>query len=349
MIYIKLLQKLVSTPSVSRQEDATAEILAAFLVQHGVMPINRHGNNVWALNRAFDPDKPTILLNSHHDTVKPNSGYTRDPYSATILDGRLYGLGSNDAGASVVALTAAFLHLYEEVELSHNLCLALTAEEECSGKNGIESILEMLPPIDFAIVGEPTMMQMAIAERGLMVLDCTASGIAGHAARDEGDNAIYRAMSDIEWFRTYRFSEISPLFGAVKMSVTIINAGSGHNVVPSECCFTVDVRTTECYTNEQVLQTIRDNVQSKVVPRSTRLKPSSISPDHPFVMIGTQMGLSSYGSPTTSDQALLSCPSLKMGVGNSARSHTADEYVLISEIEQGINQYIEMLTKFTRQ
>lgn len=349
MIYIKLLQKLVSTPSLSRQEDATAEILTAFLVQHGVMPINRHGNNVWALNRAFDPDKPTILLNSHHDTVKPNSGYTRDPYSATILDGRLYGLGSNDAGASVVALTAAFLHLYEEVELSHNLCLALTAEEECSGKNGIESILEMLPPIDFAIVGEPTMMQMAIAERGLMVLDCTASGIAGHAARDEGDNAIYRAMSDIEWFRTYRFSEISPLFGAVKMSVTIINAGSGHNVVPSECCFTVDVRTTECYTNEQVLQTIRDNVQSKVVPRSTRLKPSSISPDHPFVRIGTQMGLSGYGSPTTSDQALLSCPSLKMGVGDSARSHTADEYVLISEIEQGINQYIEMLSKFTRQ
>lgn len=349
MIYIKLLQKLVSTPSVSRQEDATAEILAAFLAQHGVMPINRHGNNVWALNRAFDPDKPTILLNSHHDTVKPNSGYTRDPYSATILDGRLYGLGSNDAGASVVALTSAFIHLYEEVDLNYNLCLALTAEEECSGKNGIESILEMLPPIDFAIVGEPTMMQMAIAERGLMVLDCTASGIAGHAARDEGDNAIYRAMSDIEWFRTYRFSEVSPLFGAVKMSVTIINAGSGHNVIPSECCFTVDVRTTECYTNEQVLQTIRDNVQSKVVPRSTRLKPSSISPDHPFVMIGTQMGLSSYGSPTTSDQALLSCPSLKMGVGDSARSHTANEYVLISEIEQGINQYIEMLTKFTRQ
>lgn len=349
MIYIKLLQKLVSTPSVSRQEDATAEILAAFLAQHGVMPINRHGNNVWALNRAFDPDKPTILLNSHHDTVKPNSGYTRDPYSATILDGRLYGLGSNDAGASVVALTSAFIHLYEEVDLNYNLCLALTAEEECSGKNGIESILEMLPPIDFAIVGEPTMMQMAIAERGLMVLDCTASGIAGHAARDEGDNAIYRAMSDIEWFRTYRFSEVSPLFGAVKMSVTIINAGSGHNVIPSECCFTVDVRTTECYTNEQVLQTIRDNVQSKVVPRSTRLKPSSISLDHPFVMIGTQMGLSSYGSPTTSDQALLSCPSLKMGVGDSARSHTANEYVLISEIEQGINQYIEMLTKFTRQ
>lgn len=345
MKYVELLKKLIQTPSFSREEDATADTLAEFLESEGVTYVQRKGNNVWALNLNFDPQKPTILLNSHHDTVKPSSGYTRDPFAAEIVDGRLYGLGSNDAGASLVSLTAAFLHFYEAVGLKYNLCLALTAEEECSGKGGIESILDMLPTIDFAIVGEPTQMQMAVAERGLMVLDCTAHGRSGHAARDEGDNAIYRAMSDIEWFRTYQFKRVSPLFGAVKMSVTIINAGSQHNVVPADCRFTVDVRTTECYTNAEVLEIVSSSVASDVVARSTRLTPSSIPLDHPFVRIGLEMGLTTYGSPTTSDQALLNCPSLKMGVGDSARSHTADEYVLVSEIENGITQYINMLEK----
>lgn len=345
MKYIELLQNLISTPSISRDESATAEILYRFLEQSEVVEIHRSGNNVWVLNRWFDKAKPTILLNSHHDTVKPNSGYTRDPYEPTIEDGALYGLGSNDAGASLVSLMAAFIHFYAVSDLKYNLCLALTAEEECSGRGGIESILAELPPLDFAIVGEPTQMQMAVAERGLMVLDCTAHGRAGHAAREEGDNAIYRAMSDIEWFRTFRFERVSPLFGCVKMSVTVIEAGSQHNVVPAECRFTVDVRTTECYTNEQVLEIIRDSVSCRVEPRSTRLTPSSISLEHPFVRIGLDMGLETYGSPTTSDQALLSCPSLKMGVGDSARSHMADEYILISEIEPGIAQYISMLTR----
>lgn len=345
MNYTELLQQLVRTPSFSRDESATAGILVSFLTDRGVDAIHQNGNNVWVLNRNFDASKPTILLNSHHDTVKPNSGYSRDPFSGAIQGDTLYGLGSNDAGASVVSLAAAFIHFYSDVGMKYNLCLALTAEEECSGKNGIESILGMLPAIDFAIVGEPTQMQMAVAERGLMVLDCTAHGRAAHAARNEGDNAIYRAMRDIEWFRTYCFERVSPLFGDVKMSVTVVAAGTQHNVVPAECRFTVDVRTTECYTNEQVLETIRSSVESTVSPRSTRLTPSSISLDHPFVKIGLDMGLKTYGSPTTSDQALLSCPSLKMGVGDSARSHTADEYILLSEIEQGITQYIKMLAK----
>lgn len=343
MKYIELLKNLIKTPSLSCNEEATATILYDFLISEGVENVQRNDNNVWALNQGFDPTKPTILLNSHHDTVKPNSGYTRDPYSPDIEDGKLYGLGSNDAGASAVSLIATFVHFYAHHGLKYNLCLAITAEEECSGRAGIESILNLLPPLDFAIVGEPTKMQMAVAERGLMVLDCTAHGKAGHAAREEGDNAIYHAMRDIEWFQNYRFPQVSPLFGAVKMSVTIIEAGSQHNVVPAECKFTVDVRTIECYTNEQVLETVRAAVSSSVVPRSTRLKPSSINLDHPFVKIGLAMGLESYGSPTSSDQALLDCPSLKMGVGDSARSHTADEFVYVSEIEQGIEQYIVML------
>lgn len=343
MKYIDLLKNLIRTPSLSRNEEATATILYDFLTAEGVETVHRNDNNVWALNRYFDPARPTILLNSHHDTVKPNPGYTRNPYSPDIEQSKLYGLGSNDAGASVVSLIATFLHFYNNEGLKYNLCLAITAEEECSGRAGIESILNLLPRLDFAIVGEPTQMQMAVAERGLMVLDCVAHGRAGHAAREEGDNAIYHAMRDIEWFRSYRFSKVSPLFGAVKMSVTVIEAGSQHNVVPAECKFTVDVRTTECYTNEQVLETVRAAVSSTVTPRSTRLKPSSIAMDHPLIKIGTAMGLKSYGSPTTSDQALLNCASLKMGVGDSARSHTADEFVYVSEIEQGIEQYIMML------
>lgn len=346
--YIELLRRMIATPSVSREEERTADLLAEFLTSRGVDPVHRSHNNVWARNRWFDPAKPTILLNSHHDTVKPNSAYTRDPFAPDIEAGKLYGLGSNDAGASVVSLIAAFLHFYEAEGLRYNLCLALTAEEEVSGRNGIESILPELGELSFAIVGEPTGMELAIAERGLMVLDCVAHGKAGHAARNEGDNAIYRAMQDIEWFRTYRFPQESQLFGNVKMSVTVINAGTQHNVVPAECRYTVDVRVTDRYTNEEVLEIVRSHVASDVTPRSIRLKPSYIDSSHPIVAAGLALGRHTYGSPTTSDQALLSIPSLKMGPGDSARSHSADEFVYVAEIEAGIDQYIAMLEAVCR-
>ncbi|MCD8073193.1 MAG: M20 family metallo-hydrolase, partial [Alistipes sp.] len=329
---VAMLARLIETPSFSRQEEVTAGIVASFLSAHGVGDIRQGGNNVWALNKFFDPSKPTILLNSHHDTVKPNPGYTRDPFKPDIEGGRLYGLGSNDAGASVVALCSAFLDFYDIPHMAYNLCLAITAQEEISGTGGIESILGELPPLDFAIVGEPTGMQMAIAERGLVVVDCVAEGKAGHAARQEGRNAIYEAMEDIEWIRNYRFPEKSDLFGEVKMSVTVISAGSQHNVIPAECSFTIDVRVTDKYTNEQVVETLSRNLKSRVTPRSVRLKPSCIDPSHPAVRAGLRLGLTTFGSPTTSDQALLDVPSMKMGPGDSARSHSADEYVYVDEI-----------------
>ena len=339
---VDLLRAMIRIPSFSREESGTADLLAGFLSDRGA-EVHRKGNNVWAFNRHYDPALPTILLNSHHDTVRPNSAYTRDPFDPAVEGDRLYGLGSNDAGASGVSLLAAFLHFYDRPDLRYNLCVAITAEEENSGSGGLESVIPELGPLEFAIVGEPTLMQMAIAERGLMVVDCTAHGRAGHAAREEGDNAIYRAMKDIEWFRTYRFPKESDLFGAVKMSVTIISAGTQHNVVPAECRFTVDIRVTDRYTNEEVLDTIRRHVSSEVVPRSTRLKPSSIDPQHPIVRAGLALGRTTYGSPTTSDQALLDIPSLKLGVGDSARSHSADEFVDLSEIREGIELYIRML------
>lgn len=339
---VDLLKRLIQTPSLSREEAATADIIEDFLGMHQV-PTHRKLNNVWAFNKDYDKAKPTVLLNSHHDTVRPNSAYTRDPYAAIVEGDKLYGLGSNDAGASVVSLLATFLHFYYRTDLMYNVCVAITAEEEVSGSNGLECVIPELGELDFAIVGEPTGMQLAIAEKGLMVIDCVAHGKAGHAARDEGDNAIYRAMKDIEWFRTYRFDKVSELFGAVKMSVTIINAGSQHNVVPAECTFTVDIRVTDRYTHEELLEIIRSHIESEVRPRSTRLRSSSISPEHPIVMAGKALGLTTYGSLTTSDQALLSIPSLKMGVGDSARSHSADEYVGLSEINEGIALYIKLL------
>jgi acetylornithine deacetylase len=341
---IELLRSLIATPSFSKEEDKTAEIIAVFLQQHGVEP-HRKMNNLWAWNKYFDPDKPTILLNSHHDTVKPNSGYTRDPFEAKIEDGKLYGLGSNDAGGCLVSFISVFLYFYEQQELKYNFCLAATAEEEISGVNGLELILPELGKLDFTIVGEPTLMQLAIAEKGLMVLDCTVHGKAGHAAREEGENAIYKALPDIEWFRTYKFPKESEVFGPVKMSVTIINAGSQHNVVPATCVFTVDVRVTDAYRNEEVLEIIREHVSCEVKPRSVRLKPSSIDKHHPIVQAGVTLGRTTYGSPTTSDQALLDIPSVKVGPGDSARSHSADEFVLVSEIKEGIELYISMLEK----
>ena len=339
---VALLKELIAISSFSREEDKTAAVIERFLEERSV-ETQRKGNNVWAYNAHFDASKPTLLLNSHHDTVKPNSGYTRDPFSPDVKEGKLYGLGSNDAGGCLVSLIATFLYYYNNTDLTYNLCLAATAEEEISGLNGLESILPELGTLDFAIVGEPTLMNLAIAERGLMVLDCQVHGKAGHAAREEGDNAIYRALKDIEWFRTYRFAKVSELFGPLKMSVTVINAGTQHNVVPELCSFTVDVRVTDAYTNEEVLKIIKTNVDCDVKPRSTRLKPSSIDKDHPVVQSGIRMGKETYGSPTTSDQALLSIPSVKVGPGDSARSHMADEYVYVQEILDGVAGYVALL------
>jgi acetylornithine deacetylase len=339
---VTLLQKLISIPSFSKEEDKTADTIKEFMKSHGIT-MHRKLNNLWAWNKHFDPAKPTILLNSHHDTVKPNSGYTRDPYDAKIEDGKLYGLGSNDAGGCLVSLIVSFLYFYNKENLKYNFCLATTAEEEISGVNGLELIIPELGQLDFGIVGEPTLMQLAIAERGLMVLDCTAHGKAGHAAREEGENAIYNALADIEWFRTFRFPKESEVFGPIKMSVTIINAGSQHNVVPASCVFTVDVRVTDAYRNEEVLEIIRQHVKCDVQPRSIRLKPSSIDKEHPIVQAGIALGRTTYGSPTTSDQSLLDIQSIKVGPGDSARSHTADEFVYVDEIKEGIELYVKML------
>lgn len=339
---IALLKQLIETPSFSREEDKTAAILDQFFSSKDC-EVFRKGNNVWVQNLSFDPTKPTILLNSHHDTVKPNKGYTRDPFEALEEDGKLFGLGSNDAGGPLVALIATFLH-FDRLDIDYSLIIAATAEEEVSGQNGVASILNELGPIDFALVGEPTQMQMAIAEKGLMVLDCVALGRAGHAAREEGDNAIYKAMEAIEWFRTYQFERTSQSLGPIKMSVTQIEAGQQHNVVPHECRFVVDVRSTDAYQNQELLEMIKGSVNVQVEARSTRLNPSGISKEHPIVRSGLKLGLSTYGSPTLSDQALMPFPSLKIGPGDSARSHTADEYIYLSEIEAAIDTYIELLT-----
>ncbi|MHC5201130.1 M20 family metallo-hydrolase [Myroides sp. LJL119] len=341
---IELLKQLIQTPSFSKQENFTAELIAKYLLSFGI-EINRHMNNVWAFNQNFDPKKPTILLNSHHDTVKPNKDYTRDPFKAQVEQGKLFGLGSNDAGGCLVSLIATFIYFYPKKDLKYNFCLAATAEEEISGSNGLELILPQLGNLDFAIVGEPTKMDLAIAEKGLMVLDCTAHGKSGHAARDEGDNAIFKAIKDITWFNSYRFEKESEAFGPIKMSVTMIQSGTQHNVVPSTCDFVVDVRVTDAYTNDEVLQIIDQHVDCIVKARSTRLKPSSIKKEHPIVQAGITLGRKTYGSPTTSDQALLDIPSLKCGPGDSARSHTADEFIYVDEIYQGVDLYIEMLNK----
>lgn len=338
----ELLKKIISIPSFSKEEKDTADLLQQFLEDKNI-PTKRYKNNIWAANKHFDEHKPTILLNSHHDTVKPNSGYTKDPLTPIIEDGKLWGLGSNDAGGALVSLVATFIHFYKQEDLNYNLVFAASAEEEISGDNGIVSILDKIPKIDCAIVGEPTQMRMAVAEKGLMVLDCTANGISGHAARDEGENAIYKALHDIEWLKWYRFKKKSEFLGPVRITTTKINAGTKHNVIPNSCTFTVDVRTTDAYTNAEVLEIIKKHTDLEIQPRSTRLNPSSISPDHPIVKAGEKMGLEQFGSPTLSDQALLSVPSLKIGPGKSARSHTADEFIRLDEIEKGIKTYIQLL------
>lgn len=341
---LMLLKQLIATPSFSRDEHHTADLIETFLRDRDI-PTQRLKNNVWSVNRHFDPAKPTVLLNSHHDTVKPNTSWTLDPFSPLEQDGKLFGLGSNDAGGCLVSLMATFLHFYDRADLAYNILLIASAEEEISGRDGLELVLPQVPAIDFAIVGEPTEMQLAIAEKGLLVLDCTAHGISGHAARDEGDNAIYHALQDIDWLRTYQFPKVSPTLGPVKMSVTIIQAGTQHNVVPDTCTFTVDVRVTEQYTLEEVIAIIRANIRSDVQPRSIRLTPSSIPVEHPIVQAGLAMGRHTYGSPTTSDQAVLSCPSLKCGPGHSSRSHSANEFLYLHELGDGVRGYIAMLER----
>lgn len=341
---LELLKGLIRIESFSKQEDKTANLINQFLEDRGIKT-HRMKNNVWAFNKNYDPKKPTILLNSHHDTVKPNPGYTTDPYDPMEKDGKLFGLGSNDAGGCLVSLISTFFYFYEEKNLKYNFVIAATAEEEISGFDGLELVYPELGPIDFAIVGEPTLMDIAVAEKGLMVLDCTAKGKAGHAAREEGDNAIYKAIKDIEWIRNYRFEKVSPHLGPMKMSVTIINAGYQHNVVPETCNFTIDVRITEMYKNEDVLKIIEDNIQSEVKPRSVRLRPSFIDPNHALVHAAVKHGAKTYGSPTTSDQALIPVPSVKMGPGNSSRSHTANEFIWLSEIQEGIDKYIAVLSE----
>jgi acetylornithine deacetylase len=340
---INLLKKLIATPSFSKEEDNTADLLEEFLEARGVKT-KVHLNNIWARNKYFDNTKPTILLNSHHDTVKPNKGYTLDPFTPIEKDGKLFGLGSNDAGGPLVSLIAAFLYYYNQPGLKYNLVLAASAEEEISGHNGIEALLPRMDKIDFGIVGEPTQMEMAVAEKGLMVLDCVAHGKAGHAAREEGENALYKALEDIQWFRTWKFDRVSSLLGPVKMSVTVIETeNKAHNVVPAQCRFVVDTRVNELYTFEEILACIRANVQSEITPRSTRMRSSSIPLDHPVVQAGIQLGRGYYGSPTTSDKALMNFPTLKMGPGDSARSHTANEYIYLDEIKEGISIYVQLL------
>jgi acetylornithine deacetylase len=345
---VALLKKLIATPSFSKEENKTADIIENFL-QEKKIKTNHYLNNIWAVNKHFDEKKITVLLNSHHDTVRPNPGYTNDPFEAIERDAKIFGLGSNDAGGPLVSLIALFLEYYHVESLPFNLVLAATAEEEISGHDGIEILLPKLPEIDFGIVGEPTLMQMAIAEKGLLVLDCTVYGIAGHAARNEGVNAIYKAMKDIDWFGSFQFPKSSDFLGAVHMAVTSINTqNKAHNIVPSECSFIVDVRVNELYTFEEVIAEIRNNVECNVVPRSTRLKPSFIEEKHPLVVAGTMMGLKSYGSPTCSDRAMMNFPTLKIGPGDSARSHSADEFIFIDEIQDGIRKYITLLRNLER-
>ena len=343
---IGLLKQLIATQSFSKEENNTGNILEEFFRERNI-PFRRKINNIWARNQYFNPKLPTVLLNSHHDTVKPNPKWTLDPFTPLVKDGILYGLGSNDAGGCLVSLLATFCYYYHRTDLKYNVLFVASAEEEISGVNGLELLLKEndLPEIEFAIVGEPTQMHLAVAEKGLMVVDCVAHGKAGHAAREEGDNAIYKALKDIEWIKNYQFPKISPVLGPIKMSVTVINAGKQHNVVPDSCTFTIDCRVTEQYTLEEVLQTIRENIGSEATPRSVRLKPSAIAHEHPIVQAGLALGRTTYGSPTTSDQAVLDCQSLKLGPGHSERSHTADEFIYLSEIEEGIDLCIKMLNK----
>ena len=339
---IALLQQLIKISSFSGEEHNTACAIQNWLALQNI-DCERVKNNIWAKNLYFDEMKPTLLLNSHHDTVQPNQAYTRNPFQPYVHEGKLYGLGSNDAGGSLVALLSTFCYFYKQPSLKYNLIIAATGEEEISGKGGIAYLLRLLPQIEFAIVGEPTQMHLAIAEKGLLVLDACAVGIPGHAAHANTKNPIYSALEDIEWIKNYRFPKKSEMLGEVKMSVTQISAGKQHNLVPAKCKFTIDIRVNDQYQNEEIYQFIKDQLQSQVSARSLRLNSSSIDSNHPIVKAGKRLGRQVYGSPTLSDQALLNCPSLKMGPGDSKRSHAADEFIYLKEVRDAIPLYIDIL------
>lgn len=342
---IKLLKTLIETPSYSSEEDQTATYIDTWFRELN-MPCKRIKNNVWATNKYFEETKPTLLLNSHHDTVKPNNGYTKDPFKAIVEDGKLYGLGSNDAGGCLVSLLATFAYFYDKKDLAYNLVIVASAEEENSGDNGLNSMLSIIPKIDVAIVGEPTLMNLAIAEKGLVVFDAIVKGTPSHAAHPNGNNAIYNSISVLEWFKNYTFKKSSEALGDVKMTVAQINAGKQHNAVPAEVNLVVNVRVNDKYSNLEIVDILQDEAPcDSIIPRSVKLNSSSIPIDHPLVVAGVEIGRSTYGSPTLSDQAVLSCPSLKLGPGDSTRSHSADEFIYINEIEEGIKIYIELLEK----
>ena len=345
---IALLQELISIQSFSSEEDKTADAIEAWF-NHFDIPFKREKNNVYAFNKYYDESKPLLLLNSHHDTVKPNSAYTKDPFLPHIEDGKLFGLGSNDAGGCLVSLIATFTHFYAQENLSHNIVIVASAEEESSGPNGLNSMLLILPKIDVAIVGEPTLMNLAIAEKGLVVFEGKVSGTPSHAAHPNDNNAIYNTIEVLQWFKDYKFPKVSEVLGEVKLTVTQISAGNQHNVVPGHVDLVIDVRVNDCYSNKEIADILTAEAPCEVKPRSLRLNSSSINKDHPLVESGLALGRSSYGSPTLSDQAALYCQSLKLGPGDSTRSHSADEFIYVAEIEEGIDLYIKILQGFLKQ
>ncbi|WP_460217840.1 M20 family metallo-hydrolase [Psychroserpens sp. MEBiC05023] len=340
---IALLKQLIETPSFSSEEDKTGLLIEGWFKDHKVL-YNRTKNNVWAVNKYFDENKPTLLLNSHHDTVKPNKGYTKDPFKAIIEDNKLFGLGSNDAGGCLVSLIATFTYFYKKKDLNYNLVIVASAEEESSGPDGLNSMLSIIPKVDVAIVGEPTLMHLAIAEKGLVVFDAKVQGTASHAAHPNSDNAIYNTIDVLKWFQEFKFERKSPVLGDVKMTVTQIKAGQQHNAVPSEVDLVIDVRVNDKYTNQEISEILtKKSPCSSIEARSLRLNSSSIPAHHDLVKAGVALGRNTYGSPTLSDQSVLNCPSLKLGPGDSTRSHTADEFIYLAEIEEGIKIYIELL------
>ncbi|SEE30317.1 acetylornithine deacetylase [Tenacibaculum sp. MAR_2010_89] len=339
---IELLKNLIETPSFSSEEDQTALLIEKWFKEFNI-PYTKTVNNIWSLNKHFDESKPTLLLNSHHDTVKPNNGYTKNPFKAIIENEKLYGLGSNDAGGCLVSLLATFTYFYLKENLKYNIIFAGTAEEESSGSNGLNSLLSILPKIDVAIVGEPTLMQLAIAEKGLVVFDAEIKGTPSHAAHPNNSNAIYNTIEVLQWFKNLSFEKKSDTLGEVKLTVTQINAGKQHNAVPANVKLVIDVRVNDKYTNKQISEYLVQNAPCFIKPRSLNLNSSSIPIDHDLVKAGISLGRNTYGSPTLSDQAVLNCPSLKLGPGDSTRSHTADEYIYLHEIKEGILLYIELL------
>ncbi|MBS9462040.1 M20 family metallo-hydrolase [Flagellimonas sp. 389] len=344
---IQLLKELIAIRSFSEEEDETADVIQKWLANFGIKT-ERQFNNVYAFNKYFDENKPTLLLNSHHDTVKPNSAYNKDPFDPHIEDGKLFGLGSNDAGGCLVSLLATFTYFYNHEDLSHNIIIAATAEEENAGERSLRGLLPMLPEIDVAVVGEPTLMDLAIAEKGLVVFDAVVKGTPSHAAHPNDNNSIYNTIEVLEWFKKYTFDKTSDALGEVKMTVTQINAGSQHNVVPAQVDLVIDVRVNDCYSNEEIAEMLQNEAPCKITPRSLRLNSSAIDPDHDLVKSGLALGRKTYGSPTLSDQAALSCQSVKLGPGDSTRSHSADEFIYLDEIEKGIALYIKILEGFLK-